>query len=203
MSLDPATYFHHLRAYVNAKYIVHDGDGGKVVLTEKYFLEGATRARTRRITLGLTGLGLAFKLDHDQVELQRKKSKPPLFHFLDDTAKPWSKRCDFVVFRTEDRGFVADCIEFKSKSLSAEKIVPQLRAGVCWCKSLKRTIETYTGDTRRIRVRKFVFGTNDNPEPYIDANSQLNADPSIRYYHFDEVNGKSLATLLNASTLEI
>jgi hypothetical protein len=203
MSLDAVTYFQHLKAYVNNKYIVHDGAGGQVILTEKYFPEGATRARTRRIALGLSGLGLAFKLDLDQVELQRKKSKPPLFHFLDDTAKPWSKRCDFIVFRTEERAFVADCIEFKSKSLTAEKIVPQLRAGVCWCKCLKRTIENYTGDSRRIRIRKFVFGTNDSPEAYIDANSQLNADPSIRYYHFDEVNGQKLAELQNTSVLEI
>jgi hypothetical protein len=203
MSLDAATYFQHLKAYVNSKYVVHDGEGGQLILTEKYFPEGATRARTRRIILGLSGLGLAFKLDHDQVQLQRNKSKPPLFHFLDDTAKPWSKRCDFVIFRTEDRAFVADCIEFKSKSLTAEKIVPQLRAGVCWCKSLKRTIENYTGDSRRIRIRKFVFGTNDSPEAYIDANGQLNADPSIRYYHFDEVNGRKLAELHNTSVLEI
>jgi hypothetical protein len=203
MSLDAATYFQHLKAYMNSRYVVHHGEGGQVVLTEKYFPEGATRARTRRITLGLTGLGLAFKLDHDQVELQRRKMKPALFHFLDDNAKPWSKRCDFVIFRTEGHAFVADCVEFKSKSLTAEKIVPQLRAGVCWCKSLKQTIEHYTGDSRRIRIRKFVFGTNDSPAAYIDANGQLNADPSIRYYHFDEVNGRSLAELMNTSVLEI
>jgi hypothetical protein len=203
VSLDAATYFRHLKAYVNSRYVVHDGDGGCVILTEKYFAEGITRARTRKIVLGLSGLGLAFKLDHDQVELHRKKAKPALFHFLDDNAKPWSKRCDFVVFRTEGRSFVADCIEFKSKSLTAEKIVPQLRAGVCWCRSLKQTIEYYTGDDRRIRVRKFVFGTNDNPGAYLTADGQMNADPSIRYYHFDEVNGRSLSELQNASVVEI
>ena len=203
MTLNAATYFQHLKAYVNDRYVVHGGEGGEVILKEKYFPEGAIRARTRKITLGINGLGLAFKLDHDQVELLRKKSKPPLFHFLDDNAKPWSKRCDFVIFRTESRSFVADCIEFKSKSLTAEKIVPQLRAGVCWCRSLKRTIEHYTGDTRRIRVRKFVFGTNENPGAYLDNQGQLNADPSIRYYHFDDVQGRSLSELENASVIEI
>lgn len=203
MSLDAATYFQHLKAYVNSRYIVHNGEGGEVILAEKYFPEGAVRARTRKISLGLSELGMAFKLDHDQVELQRKKSKPALFHFLDDNAKPWSKRCDFVIFRTQGRIFVADCIEFKSKSLSAEKIVPQLKAGVSWCRSLKRTIEHYTGDDRRVKVRKFVFGTNENPGAYLDVNGQLNADPSIRYYHFDEVNGRALADLNNASVLEI
>ena len=203
MNLDAATYFQHLKAYVNSRYVVHDGSGGSVVLREKFFSEGEVRARTRKIKLGLSGMGLAFKLDHDQVELQRKKLKPALFHFLDDNAKPWSKRCDFVVFRAEGRAFYADCIEFKSKNLTAEKIVPQLKAGVCWCRSLKNTIEHYTGDYRRIRIRKFVFGTNDNPTPYIDADGQLNADPSIRYLHFDEVNGRRLADLQNASVLEI
>lgn len=203
MNLDAATYFQHLKAYVNSRYVVHDGEGSVVLLKEKYFREGEARARTRKISLGLTGLGLAFKLDHDQVELQRKKAKPPLFHFLDDNAKPWSKRCDFVVFRTEGRSFFADCIEFKSKSLTAEKIIPQLKAGVSWCRSLKHTIEHYTGDHRRIRIRKFVFGENENPAAYIEATGQMRADPSIRYYHFDEVDGQRLADLQNSSVLEI
>lgn len=203
MTLDAATYFQHLKAYVNSRYVVHDGEGGEVILREKYFRAGETRARTRNIALGLSGLGMAFKLDHDQVELQRKKSKPALFHFLDDNGKAWSKRCDFVIFRTHGRSFFADCIEFKSKSISAENIVPQLRAGVNWCRSLKRTIAHYTGDSRTIRIRKFVFGTNENPGNYVDANGQLNADPSIRYYHFDDVNGRSLADLQNSSVTEI
>ena len=122
---------------------------------------------------------------------------------LDDTAKPWSKRCDFVIFYVNDRAFHADCIEFKSKSLSADKIVPQLKAGASWVNTLKRTIEHYTGDKRRIRLRKFVFAENENPDPYIDENRQLNADPSIRYYHFDEVQGQFLPDLQNTSMQEI
>jgi len=108
-----------------------------------------------------------------------------------------------VIFYVNGRAFHADCIEFKSKSLAADKIVPQLKAGMCWVCSLKRTIEHYTGDTRRIRLRKFVFAENDNPDPYIDDNRQLIADPSIRYYHFDEVHGQSLADLNNTSIQEI
>ena len=124
MPLDAPTYFEYLRAYVNDRYVIHDGTGGEVVLREKYFQATGTRAKTGRIRLLLPGLGLAFKLDQDQVELQRKKNKPPLFHFLDDTAKPWSKRCDFVVFYVAGRAFHADCIAFKAKSLSADRIVP-------------------------------------------------------------------------------
>ena len=39
--------------------------------------------------------------------------------------------------------------------------------------------------------------------PYLDGNRQLNADPSIRYYHFDEVHGQSLADLQNTSVQKI
>ena len=199
MTLAASTYFEHLKAYVNNRYVMHDGLGGEVILKEKYFPPSGTRAKTRKIQLLLPGPGLAFKLDHDQVELQRKKSKPPLFHFLDDTAKPWSKRCDFVIFYVRGQRFCADCIEFKSKSLTAEKIVPQLKAGACWVHSLKRTIEHYTGDKRKIHLRKFVFAENDNPDAYLEPNRQLRADPSIRYYHFDEVHGQALAELQNTS----
>lgn len=203
MTLDAATYFEHLKAYVNDDYVIHDGVDGKVILTETYFRPEDIKPQKRVITLLLSGQGLAFKLDHDELEISKKKHKPPLFHFLNDSAKPWSKRCDFVIFRTHRRSFFFECIEFKSKSLTADKIVPQLRAGVSWCRSLKHTIEHYTGDRRRIRVRKFVFAANENPDAYLNPNRQLNADPSIRYYHFDEVDGRPLDDLENASVLEI
>jgi len=204
VTLNAPTYFEHLRAYVNDRYVMHDGTGGELILREKFYPPNGRRAKTRKIRLLLPGSsGLAFKLDFDGVEAQRRKSKPPLFHFLDDTAKPWSKRCDFVIFYVNGRAFHADCIEFKSKSLNADKIVPQLRAGACWVKALKRTIEHYTGETREIRLRKFVFGTNESPESYLDLNRQFIADPSIRYYHFDEVQGRSVIELQNASNPKV
>jgi len=203
MSLAAKTYYEHLKAYLNSQYIMHDGAGGKVVLTEKYYRPEEVQPRERKIELILPGAGMAFKLDHDSFETAKRKSKPPLFHFLDDTAKPWSKRCDFVIFYVHGRRFHADCIEFKSKSLAAEKIVPQLKAGSRWVNALKRTIEQYTGDKRKIHLRKFVFASNDNPDVYLDVNRQLIADPSIRFYHFDEVNGQALADLQNTSVQEI
>ncbi|WP_192255305.1 hypothetical protein [Mesorhizobium caraganae] len=203
MTLAARTYFQHLKAYVNGDYITHDGSGGKVVLTETYFRPEDVKPQVRKIELLLPGNGLAFKLDHDDFEISKKKSKPALFHFLDDNGKPWSKRCDFVIFYVNGRSFHADCIEFKSKGINAETIKSQLNAGVCWVKSVKKTIEHYTSDTRKIRARKFVFGTNENPDPFVDANRQLNADPSIRYYHFNEVNGASVAALHNTSVQEI
>lgn len=203
MSLDAATYFQHLKAYVNDNYIVHDGAGGNVILKEKYFRPEDTRPKERKIKLLLSGLGMAFKLDHDDFEQSKGKENPALFHFLNDTAKPWSRRCDFVIFYLNGRILHADCIEFKSKSLAAEKIVPQLKAGACWVSSLKRTIEIYTGDRRPIRLRKFVFAENTSPEAYLDKNRQLLADPSVRYYHFEEVDGQLLSSLQNASAQEV
>ena len=203
MTLTAPTYFGHLRAYVNDRYVMHDGTRGEVVLREKYFPATSTRSEIRKIRLFLPGPGLAFKLDYDQVDLQRRKSKSPLFHFLDETAKPWSKRCDFVIFYVIGRAFYADCIESKSKSLAADKIVPQPKAGTSWVNALMRTIEHYTGDKRRIRLRKFVFAVNENPDPYIDRNRPLKADPSIRYYHFDEVQRQPLADLQNTSVQEL
>lgn len=204
MTLDPRSYLEHLRAYVNSRYVMHDSTDGEIILREKYFPPPPEKiAKTRKIRLLLPGPGFAFKLDHDQVELQRRTRKSPLFHFLDDTAKPWSRRCDFVIFYVNRRTFCADCIEFKSKSLNVDKIVPQLEAGKHWVQSLKCTIEHYTGDTKRIHLRKFVFGENEKPDTYLDGNRQLNANPSIRYYHFNEVQGQPLATLENISVQTI
>lgn len=203
MTLPASTYFEHLKAYVNNDYIVDDGATGKVTLVETYFRAEYVKPQKRKIELKVPGLGLAFKLDHDDFETAKNKSKPPLFHFLDDTGKAWSKRCDFVVFWVRKKTFRADCIEFKSKSLAKDKIVPQLKAGECWCRSLKHTIADYTGDMRKIIVRKFVFADNDNPEQYLAADRQPRADPSVRFYHFDEVNGRSLDELENPSVLEI
>lgn len=203
MTLTADVYFEHLRAYVNSDYVVSNGYGGKVILTEKYFRPNETKARKREIELLLPGPGLAFKLDHDEFETRGKKSKPALFHFLDDNGKPWSKRCDFVIFYVNKRALYADCIEFKSGSIAGAAIREQLRAGGHWVKSLKRTIEHYTADTRKVKMRKFVFGDKDDPEAYLDENRQLNADPSIRYYHFDEVNGQALAGLHNTSVQEV
>ena len=170
---------------MNDGYVVRDGNGGSVVLKEKHFHQEQVEPQKRIIELILPRAGMALKLDHDNFETSRKRSKPPLFHFLDDTAKLWSNRCDFVIFYVNRLAFHADCVEFKSKKLSADKIVPQLNAGMNWLNTLKRTIEHYTGDKRRIRARKFVFADNKNLNSNIDSNRQLIADPSIRYYHFE------------------
>lgn len=96
MTLDPQTYLEHIGAYVNNHYVMHDGVGGEVILQEKYHSDtGTSRPKKRNVRLLLPGPGLAFKLD---AELGKCGASLPLFHFLNDNAKPWSKRCDFVIF---------------------------------------------------------------------------------------------------------
>ena len=198
MTLDAKTYFSHLRAYVNNDYVMYDGTEGEVVLKEKYYSQVSEKQKIRKLKLLLPGPGLAFQLD-----LDKRKTKPPLFHFLDDNAKPWSKRCDFVIFYVNRRMFYADCIEFKSGSIAGNTVKEQLKAGTRWVMSLKRTIEYYTEDKRKIRMRKFLFGHMVDASAYLNSDQQLNADPSIRYYHFDDVQGKHLDCLRNASCEEI
>ncbi len=201
--IPPHTYFTHLKSYMNDAYIVSGDAERRVVLTEKIFREVGREREVLRIDLVLPGPGMAVKLDREQTGSGGRKSRPPLFHFLDDTSKPWSKRCDFVVFYVNGRSFHADCIEFKLKSISADQIRDQLSAGENWIRSLKQIIKIYTGAERNIKVRKFVFGTNLQPDDFLDLNRQLKADPSIRYYHYDDVRGASLSTLANASELVI
>jgi hypothetical protein len=107
------------------------------------------------------------------------------------------------VFHVFNKELYADCIEFKSGNITGPGIREQLAAGVHWVKSLKRTIEHYTSDTRKIKVRKLVFGDKEDPSDYLDPNGQLNADPSIRYFRFQEVNGEVLPKLPNSSKQEI
>ena len=198
MTLDAKTYFSHLRAYLNDDYVTYYDTDGEVVLKEKYYSQTSEKQKIRRLRLLIPGPGLVFKLDFDKT-----KTKPPLFHFLDNNAKPWSKRCDFVIFYVNRRMLFADCIEFKSGSIAGNTVKEQLEAGTHWVMSLKRTIEYYTEDKRRIRMRKFLFGHMADANAYLNSDQQLNADPSIRYYHFDDVQGKHLDHLQNASCKEI
>lgn len=193
-------YLEILMTRVNRRYIVHNGARNKIVVGEKYYPKGKDRLEMRNVRMLLPGPGFAFKLDRDHIdELENKRQPPRLFHFLDNHGQPWSKRCDFVIFYVRGRCFHADCIEFKSSFLDMKDVALQLSAGAAWVQSLKKTVHHYTGYTRRIYVRKFVFGTNKNPDKFLDENKQLLEDCSIRYYHFDEVQNQNLTDLENQS----
>lgn len=191
MSLEAVSYFDHLRAYISNEYVVDDGTAGSITLTEKYFREGETKKSTRKVTLPFNGKAFALKLDGRTERL---------FHFLDDNGKQWSKRCDFIVFQCYQRCINAYLFEFKTKSLDPSSIIDQLRSGAHWCACLRKVVNEYTGDDRRIRVRKFVLTENDNPAAYLDAAGRcLARDPSIRHYHYDQLKRLTLDTLDNTS----
>jgi hypothetical protein len=191
MSLDASSYFDHIKAYINDEYIVHRGDGGVIELREKYFREGERKKTTRIVRLPYRGKAFAVKLDG---------KANPLFHFLDNNGKEWSKRCDFVVFQCYNRRVAAYLFEFKTKSLDADSIIDQLRSGLHWCASLRKVVEQYTGDTKPLKIKKFVFTENNNPDPYLDPdNKYLARDPSIRHYHYDDLEHLELDELENDS----
>jgi len=191
MSLDASSYFNHLRAYLFADYVIDDGSSGTITLKEKYFLTGETKKRTRKVEFAFQGQAFAIKLDG---------MPDRLFHFLDDNGKPWSKRCDFIVFQCYRGAINAYLFEFKTKSLDPSSIIDQLKSGEHWCACLRKVIHQYTGDNRKMRLRKFVCTENDNPAAFLDAAGHyLARDPSIRHYHYDELVGLTLDQLDNTS----
>lgn len=191
MTLDASSYFDHIKAYISDEYIVDYGETDEINLIETYFREGETKKTTRKVKLAYKGKAFAIKLDG---------RRDPLFHFLDDNGKQWSKRCDFVVFNCHGRSVSAYLFEFKTKSLEAQSIIDQLKSGVNWCASLRKIVEQYTGDSKPLKIRKFVFTENENPDAYLDAaNRYLARDPSIRHYHYDDLVGLALADLDNSS----
>ena len=83
-------------------YVIHDGTGGDSRPDrEKYFQATGTREAKGPAEYACCyrpGAGLAFKLDHDQVETcSGEKNKPPLFPLSSTTPRSRGrKRCDFV-----------------------------------------------------------------------------------------------------------
>ena len=122
--------------------------------------------------------------------LRKKKTKPPLFHFLDDNAKPWSKRCDFVVFwchrRQQDRHFAPIAL---NSSLGALRCWLQfvssfarVRVGVLVAQ--RRPVAALYRATRErsLRISKFLLtGNKANADAIISTRiiSSLIADPSM------------------------
>ena len=112
----------------------------------------------------------------------------------------WSKRCDFVVFQCFNRTVAAYLFEFKTKSLDAKSIIDQLKSGAHWCACLRKVVAQYTGDSRPLRLKKFVLTENNSPEAHLgEDNKYLARDPSVRHYHYDEIESLGLDDLENDS----
>lgn len=193
MALNAEGYFSHIKACINPEYICDDGSGETISFTEKAYDQDG-KQRKRKTSFTYTGHAFAMKLD---LKTNRGVS-PPLFRFLDDEAKPWAKRCDFVIFHQAATAVYVYLFECKSNSIAGPDIRDQLDAGMNWLRSLKKVIEHYYGHKRPLKAQRFVLSTNTNPDAYLDADGKyLKSDPAIRFYHYDDVNGLSLGELEN------
>jgi hypothetical protein len=195
MPLNSQGYFNALRSYLNlAHYQVIDTDAGRVVLKEKVFLPG-NREKDMKVRLSVPGEAIVINLD----KKNKKGNSDRLFHFLDDNAKPWSKRCDFVIFHLyRDRLYVF-IIEFKSGSFP-EGLVDQINASKSWCCSLHSIIKLYTGKAKRFHLTKYVLSCHTDPAAYLDAEGKyLLRDHSIRHYLYQDIDGLSLDALDNTN----
>ena len=165
------------------------------MLKDKIYLPGSTNTTDQRIRLGVIGEALAINLD----KKNRNGSSEPLFHFLNDNAKPWSKRCDFVVFHRVKERINLYCIEFKSATFP-DGLVDQLNASESWCRALHSTIKHYTGAAKRLHLTKFVLSCHPNPAAYLDpAGKYLQRDHSIRHYLYQDIDGMALDALDNTN----
>ena len=196
MSLNAEGYFNALRSYLNtAHYGVMEIDGGRIVLKDEIYPAGSTIPVVQKVRLTVPGEALVINLD----KKGRNGRSEPLFHFLDDTAKPWSKRCDYVVFHRLRERLSVQCIEFKSATFP-ETLVDQLNASEAWCRALHSTVKLYTGKAKRVHLTKFVFSCHANPADFLDtAGKYLKRDHSIRHYLYSEVDGLSLDALENTN----
>jgi hypothetical protein len=196
MALDHAGYFHHLKSYFNLGfYAVPIPNVGELVLKEKIDIGGKIKEFV--IKLYYSGEVFAIKLDKEV----KRGHHEPLFHFLDNQGKPWSKRCDFVIFQCHKRKIKVYCLEFKNQSVDSESVVAQLTAGERWCRTLNATVDIYTGHKKKIKLTKYLITdcTLERAATYLDAaNEYLARDPSIKHFFYSEINNMNLNELEHA-----
>ncbi len=164
-------------------------------MKEKIYPTGSQKAVLQKVRLVVPGEAIVINLD----KKNNKGNSDPLFHFLDDNAKPWSKRCDYVVFHRVRERLNIHCFEFKSATLP-DSLVDQLRASEAWCRALHSTIKHYTGSAKRLHLTKFVLSCHPNAAAYLDqAGKYLQRDHTIRHYLYQDIDGLSLDTLDNTN----
>jgi hypothetical protein len=206
MPLNAQGYFNALRSYLNTEhYEVRDTESDQIVMSEKIFVANQTKPVEYSVRLKVTGEVLVINLDTKRSRNGKQKGSrsgnqsPALFHFLDDTAKPWSKRCDFVIFHRAGERINAYCIEFKSMTLP-DTLVDQLKASEAWCRALHSTIKHYTNKAKRLHLTKFVVSNHPDPAVYLDpVGKYLKRDHSIRHYLYRDINGLALDALDNTN----
>ena len=202
MAINAQGYFNALRSYLNTShYEVTETDAGKIVLKDEIYQPGLPNPVIQKVRLIVTGEALVINLDK---KISKKKNQSlPLFHFLDDNAKPWSKRCDFVIFQRNGERLSVACIEFKSASLP-DSLVDQLKSSEAWCRTLCGIIKLYTGKSKRVHLTKYVLSCHPNAAPFLDSDGKyLQRDPSIRHYLYKDIDGLSLDALDNTNVERI
>lgn len=197
MPLNAQGYFNCLKSFLNMEYYSTQTNMHNVLnLKERISIpEGY---KDIEISFNVDGEAFAFKLDkkNDQKGHPRKGEHLELFHFLNNEGKPWSRRCDFVIFHLLHNRIYVYCLEFKYKSLPIDGVISQLKSSEDWCRSLYSVINIYTGIRKRLNLTKYVFSYHESPEKYLDAdNKYLTRDPSIRHYHYSDVNETNLHDL--------
>lgn len=195
MALNAQGYFNCLKSYLNTShYGEPQAKADEILLKEKVFGQSGSKPIEYKVSLQTTGEVLVIKLD-----TKKNGSTQPLFHFLDDNAKPWSKRCDFVVFNLRKTKLHVYCLEFKSESIPHD-VQDQLKASVDWVKALQATLDAYTSKRSKMNVTKYVLSNHPDPSPYLDADGKyLLRDHTIRHYRYADVNGMALTDLENSN----
>ncbi len=200
MPLTTQGYFNALKSYLDVEqYLVSQLDD-TITLKEKIHVQGHSKKKEIKVRLKFMGDAFVIKLD----AVNKQGNSDPLFHFLDDNGRPWSKRCDFVAFQHYNRNIRVYCIEFKYETLDAESIINQLKASVAWCQTLNHIAKNYTHQSKCLKLTKYVFSRHPDPADYLDGNGKyLRRDHTIRHYQYADVDGMHLEALENENVEEI
>jgi hypothetical protein len=201
MPINAQGYFNALRSYLNTEhYEVTETENGRIVLREKVFLQASPNPVEQRVRLKVAGEAMVINLDK---KIRNTNQSHPLFHFLNDNAKPWSKRCDFVIFNRRGERLFVYCLEFKSTTFP-DALKDQLEASKAWVYALHSTIRHYTGDAKRLNLTKYVLSCHPAPAPYLDAAGKyLLRDHTIRHYLYQDIDGMALDALENTNVESI
>jgi hypothetical protein len=195
VELNAQGYLNFLRLHLNVKdYGKSPLKNGEITLREKIFGKTGDKPKEYRVKLKVDGDILVIKLD---AKIRGKSL--PLFHFLDDNGKPWSKRCDFVIFNARDDDLFVYCLEFKSESIPHD-VQYQLKASSDWLRSLHAIVGSYTTKKTVMKLTRYVVSNTINLQGLLDAQEKyLQRDHTIRHYRYADLNGMALADLENSN----
>lgn len=200
MTISPEGYYDCLKSHLKTDFYAVNGFDREIKLREKIDIGVDRKKKEIVTTLIYSGSAFAIKLDRKNT----KGNHDRLFHFLEDTNKPWAKRCDFIVFHLNKSKICAHLIEYKWETISSDSVIAQLKSSEAWCRSLTQIIKNYTGISKKIHLRKYVLTRHPDPSPYLEEEGKyLKGDQSVRHYHYKDINGMALEDLDNSSVIAV